>query len=161
MLFAGIILCIIPIQTINCQWITGNIDTLTHDHTLNRINSSKSIAIDELNTIYAVWQKRRNNLQGYTIFFSKKIANGIWSTPIPVSDTVKNCSYPSIVVVKRTHNIFIVYTEYVENINSEIILATESEKGNWNKITLSISSWDDIQMVLILLVEFIFIECKQ
>jgi len=127
------------------QWLTGSVDTLTHDKFTDFVTSPKSIAIDNENTLYVVWQKVETVIPPNTsgVFFSKKSANGNWSIPTSVSDTLLPSVRPSIVVLKNTHKIFVVYTEYADKSNGEIILAVKTENSDWSKINLSNSTLSD------------------
>lgn len=100
-------------NNISGQWITGSIDTITHDKTSDYLTSPKSISIDKENTIHIVWQKREidsiNN--SWRIYYTFKTVNGAWSSPTPISDSLMNSVYPSIIVSDVTNQKYIVYSQ--------------------------------------------------
>lgn len=128
------------------QWITGSIDTLTHDNSTDFVNPPNSIAVDIDNTIYVVWKNGgvlpSDNIS--KVFFSYKTVNGKWSEPETISDSSKISGDPSIVASKKTRKIYAVYVEQNNiNSNSEIILAEKNEGNSWSKINISNDSLQD------------------
>ncbi|MBK8552001.1 MAG: hypothetical protein IPL53_13420 [Ignavibacteria bacterium] len=94
-----IILNIVACNNGICQWITGNVDTLTHDNSKEYAFSPNSIAIDQQNTLHVVWQKkdRPSDPNSHRIYYAKKFENGNWTDPVAVSDTLIPAVYPSVV----------------------------------------------------------------
>ncbi len=134
-----ILLSMISFHTISSQWVTGIIDTLTHDNAMDYAYSPNSIAIDNQNTLHVVWQKleRESDPNSWRIFYVKKPVNGRWTNPIAISDTLKTAVYPSILVANKLGQIFIAYIQEYDFLTSDIKLAVGTEDSILYKLNIS------------------------
>jgi len=132
-------LSILYASNISAQWITGKIDTITHNKSINYAVSPNSIAIDNQNTIHVVWQKREIESvpESWRVYYSRKIVNGNWSSPVPISDTLQKSVYPSIVVANKLRKLFVTYVKSLNNFVSRIAVAVADEKLKWQSINLT------------------------
>ncbi|MBK9333691.1 MAG: hypothetical protein IPM96_15125 [Ignavibacteria bacterium] len=69
-LFYVVFFITVPIKVSVCQWVTGNIDTLTHDNASDYSFSPNSMFIDNQNTLHVVWQKRELWPNGWGIYYA-------------------------------------------------------------------------------------------
>lgn len=127
----------VPFKSSICQWVTGNVDTLTHDDATDYAFSPNSIFIDDQNTLHVVWQKRELFPDGWRIYYAKKFVNGSWTNPIRISDSLYTSVYPSIVVASKLHKVFISYVKAYSNFNAQIVLAIGNENSTWNSIDIT------------------------
>ena len=66
-------------------WTTPQVKV--NDDTGTRIQQNPAIALDSTNNAYAVWQDERNGAGKADIYYSRRTAAGVWSTPnLKVSD---------------------------------------------------------------------------
>ncbi|MBK8981387.1 MAG: T9SS type A sorting domain-containing protein [Ignavibacteria bacterium] len=131
-----IIICFFSNNNVKAQWVLA--DTITNYKSTDYITTPNSIAIDNENTIHIVWQKKdvETNENSWRIYYAKKPANGNWSHPIPISDTLYRSGYASIAVNEKIQKIFITYVKVYDNFRSEIVLAIQNSNLSWQKINI-------------------------
>ena len=134
-----VFLITVPIKVSVCQWVTGNIDTLTHDNASDYSVSPNSMFIDAQNTLHVVWQKRELWPNGWGIYYAKKFVNGSWTNPIRISDTLYTSVYPSVVVAGKLNKVFISYVS-VYSKYAQIKLAISSINETWSSINITTDS---------------------
>lgn len=122
------------------QWAGASHDTLTRDAIRDEIDK-QSLAVDESNTLHAVWRKA-NPGEGWRLFYSKKVPSGPWSPPREIADSTLLIFRYALAVNPRTGMPYVAF-EQESAVPREIILARDSA-GTWVHTRITENASEDV-----------------
>jgi hypothetical protein len=130
-IFKFILICIFFTTLVHAQWATTSIDTLSST-TYEKRMTMQAIAIDNNQTLHAVWAERLSTSYA-RIYYSKKILGSNWISPELVADSTG--LDPVLAIEPIAGKAHVAYT--VSGTQYNDVCYVTNQAGTWQKIRLT------------------------
>ncbi|MEK7249341.1 MAG: hypothetical protein AAB209_02855, partial [Bacteroidota bacterium] len=107
---------------VEAQWSGATVDTLTRDSYRDEVGP-QSFAVDITNTLHAVWQRAKTG-GGWRVFYSRRAAPSLWTTPSEVGDSTLMAFTPVLAIDKPGNKRYVVYRASYAS-SDEIVVAQD------------------------------------
>lgn len=125
---------------VEAQWSGATVDTLTRDSYRDEVGP-QSFAIDVTNTLHAVWQRAKTG-GGWRVFYSRRTAPSLWTTPSEVGDSTLMAFTPAFAIDKPGSKRYVVYRASYPP-SDEIVVAQDSA-GTWLRSRITTNGTQDL-----------------